>query len=347
MDWQVSSQFGFKACRKRDVPTIVMFGATSMLGKYVVETFQSDENVCLVSFSRSKCEVCDISIKGDVRDIRLIQRVLGFYEPNSIVTSVKPPLTGVPYKTYIEINLFAMVQLIDAAKMYGVRNFIYVSSIAAAGHYFDHHNVDEKAKKPYYTDFEAPYDVSKRFTEDYLLKQQSDRFNVISIRVSGIIGGTGDPYEYQRFPVLLAIDPPLPLIDSNYAGNVADALVVVYRRMRTISSGQECLFCGEFYYYTGESIPETTKTKIVAEQTGKPMIFVPRLALEMTIKFLHWARFEPTVSNYIDLFRISLVPQTFDQSKFHAAFPEFKPKVTVEDALRRIYSKKADSHDEL
>lgn len=163
-----------------------------MLGKYIVESFQELDEVCIINYGRSECKLCDINIKGDLRDSRHVARMVLSYKPETILTAVKPPLLGIHYKTYLELNLFSMMELTRIAKSSGVQNFIYVSSIAAAGHYHWHHNSDGNEKQPLYTDYEAAYDVSKRVAEDYLLSMhEKDRFNTISIRIGGVLGGKG------------------------------------------------------------------------------------------------------------------------------------------------------------
>lgn len=366
-----------------------------MLGKYIVKSFHqhapnqreglTDLNstlfseACIVSYARSTCKGCDVNIKGDVRDTRLLLRVFSFYTPETVITAIKPPLLHMHYRRYIEINLFSMVHIIDAAKGFRVKNFIYISSIAAAGHYFEHDNTKEtdeimmldrsgdskqvgrsqglqrssisgshgsKRSRPFYTDFEAPYDASKRFSEDYLLNQQDDEigFNVIAIRIGGVLGGTNDPYILHRWPILVDFDPPTPEISSNYAGNTADAVMIVYKRLAALYADpkqkKKCEFCGSFYYLTGERLTEHDKAKIISETTNKFLIVVPRRWLEMALDFLHYMRFDPHSYWLLDFGRMGLVKQTFDDSLFRQIFPEYEPKVTIKQALRLLYGSK-------
>lgn len=321
-------------CPKGKTPLLI-FGATSMLGRYIMDTFSEVEDLCIISYARSKCEKCDISVRGDLRDVRYVKRVIEHYRPETILTSVKPPLLGIHYKVYIELNLLSMVELVKLAKSSGVKYFIYVSSIAASGHYHPHHMATEDHDVPYYTDFEAPYDVSKRFAEDYLLgAHEEGKFNVVSIRTGGIIGGEGDPYEYLRFPILGGFEPSPPRVDSNYAANIADALAVVYQTLKRNSK-----VGGQFYYYTGEPISETEKARLAARAQGKLFITLPLWMLEPLADFLHWIRWDPLTYNFIDLIRMGIVEQTFNQTKFHNTFTSFKPKWKLKEAIKEIYSK--------
>lgn len=300
-----------------------------------MEPFSKIANHCVISYARSKCEKCDVSVRGDLRDIRYVKRVLEHYRPETVLTAVKPPLLGIHYKVFIELNLLSMVELIKLAKGSGVKYFMYVSSIAASGHYHPHRMATEDHDAPYYTDFEAPYDVSKRFAEDVLLSSHEEgKFNVISIRTGGIIGGDGDPYEYLRFPVLGGFEPSPPLVDSNYAANIADALQVVYHTLK-----KNPKVGGKFYYYTGEPISETEKAKLAAEAQGKMFVSLPLWMLDVLVDFLHWLRWDPLTYNFIDLMRMGNVEQTFNQTKFFTTFSDFKPKWKLKDAIKEIYSK--------
>lgn len=314
-----------------DKAPLLVFGATSMLGKYIIEAFHEDSGLCIINFGRSKCELCNINVKGDLRDTRHVDRVIAHFKPTSILTSVKPPLLGIHYRTFIELNLFAMVELIKLAKKHRVHNFIYVSSIAASGHYHHHDTASEDDEAPYYTDYEAPYDVSKRFAEDFLLQQHEEGvFNAISIRTSGIFGGDGDPYDYIRQPIIAGVETPP--IDSNYAGNIADALYVVHKTLL-----EKPHLGGQFYYYTGDPMSEIDKSRMVATETGKPLVMIPMWVVDFCREWGHWMRWDPHTYNLIDLFRMGNVQQTFNQTKFHKAFPTFKQKYTNKQALRSIY----------
>jgi len=312
-----------------------MFGATSMLGKYIVESYRADESICIVNFARSKCKDCHVNVKGDLRDTRHMHRVLDFYQPETVLTSVKPPLEGMHYKVYIELNLLSMLELIKAAKAKGVKQFIYVSSIAAASHYLPHLNTTEKDPQPFYTDYEAPYDVSKRVAEDALLAaHEAGVFSTISIRTSGIIGGPKDPYNfyYSSFPFVPSFNTP-SIVDINYAGNIGDALYVVHQ---TLLKNPE--LGGQYYYYTGEHLSEQAQAEMTAAIRGVPVLTLPYWALEAFISVAQYLRFEHNIYNMVDMLRMATVPQVFDNSKFFQAFPDFKPKYTMEEAIYQVYS---------
>jgi len=312
------------------------FGATSMLGKFMIKSFRDDSpGTCIINFGRSKCPQCHINVKGDMRDTAHIRRAFEYYDIETVVTAVKPPLLGIPYKMYIELNFFAMVELTKVAKASGTKNFIMVSSIAASSHYIHHQMATEEHPQPLLTEYEAPYDASKRLGEDFLLSQHSDEFRTISIRTSGIIGGDGDPYDIYRVPFVVPSFGIPFTIDANFAGNIGDALVVVDNTLKKNGS-----LGGQFYYYTGEHNSEDVVGGIVAEATGKVIVGVPFAMLQQIIAVWEWARWDWTEYNTLDLVRMAVVEQTFDQTKFHTAFPDFKPKVTMREALMQLYGGK-------
>jgi len=326
----------WEKCPSETKTEAVFFGATSMLGKYIVETYRRDPTICIINFGRSKCKECHINIKGDLRDTRHVRRVLKQYNVDTVLTSVKPPLTDTHYKVYIELNLLSMVELIRAAKDHGVKYFIYVGSIAAASHFIPHKMAKESDPQPYLTDYEAPYDTSKRLAEDFLLSaHEPGVFNTISIRTSGIVGGPGDPYDFylSGFPFVPTFNLP-SVIDANYAGNIADALYVVDRAIH-----KDPTKTGQFYYYTGEHTPERFWAEVVSQERGVPVLELPTWLVHTFIKVATYLRFEHDIYNIVDLVRMAAIEQTFDQTKFHNTFPEFKPKYAFEQALRRIFKR--------
>lgn len=330
-----TAPFTFDACPSSTKEKTIIFGGTSMLGRYIVDTYSRDQSICLINFGRSKCPKCHVNVKGDLRDTRHVWELFKHYTPETVLASVKPPLLGIHYRTYIELNLLAMLEMVTAAKRLGVKNFIYVSSIAAGSHYLPHNLSTEAEDKPLYTDYEAPYDVSKRVAEDRILElHEEGKFNSIAIRTSGIIGGEGDPYDYFRLPFIISFDTPA-VIDCNYAANIGDALYVVDRKMKKKPS-----VGGQMYYYTGEHNSEADVAGFVAKASGKPIIKVPYWVLTKTIDIWTYFRWDHDVYTTLDLMRMAVVPQTFNQEKFHTTFPEFKPKFTMEETMEDLYGTK-------
>ena len=110
-----------------------------------------------------------MNVAGDIRDYALIERVVAFYKPDSVLTSTKPPLLMMPYQEYVEVNFLAMVEIMQIAEKAGVPRFVYVSSIAASSHYLVHDNADEQLVQPRMMDYEAPYDLTKRLVSTFIL----------------------------------------------------------------------------------------------------------------------------------------------------------------------------------
>ena len=126
----------------------------------------------------------------------------------------------------------------------------------------------------------------------------------MSIRTSGIIGGEGDPYDYQRtFPFIPTFDTPA-VIDSNYAGNIADALKVVDATLKASPA-----VGGQFYYYTGEHLGESEQAQIISEVTGKPLLRIPYSLLEFAVDAWLWIRWDWSVYSTLDLLRMAVVEQ--------------------------------------
>ena len=106
IDWSPAPVMDYPRCPTNTTDVTFVFGATSMLGRYTMETFaRRSPETCLVSFSRQRCPRCHVNIHGDIRDSAHVSRAIEFFRPTTVLTSVKPPLMGVHYKTYIQVNL--------------------------------------------------------------------------------------------------------------------------------------------------------------------------------------------------------------------------------------------------
>ena len=155
-------------------------------------------------------------------------------------------------------------------------------------------------------------------------------FVTVSIRVSGIIGGEGDPYDVYRLPFIPSFSCP-HVIDSNYAGNIAEALHVVDETLKTNPNAG-----GQFYYYTGEHLSESEVADLIGEARGKTVIRFPFAILETLIKVWSWARYDHSVYSNLDLMKMAVIEQTFDQTKFFSTFP-YKPTYTMREAIMKLY----------
>ena len=82
----------------------MFFGGTSMLGRYIIDAWLEDDSVCLINFGRSKCPRCHVNVKGDLRDADHVVRTFEAYDIDTVVTAVKPPLLGIEYNAYLELN---------------------------------------------------------------------------------------------------------------------------------------------------------------------------------------------------------------------------------------------------
>lgn len=355
-DWQPSAPISnYPLCPSGTVEAHVLFGGTGLLGGYIVDTWKREfKQVCLINYSRHRCEKCDINILGDVRDTSHIRRLFSHFSSQksqqkitSVILAIKPALTGTSWKTFMEVNVAAVVEITKLAKEFssGLTSkapfqVLYVSSIAAASHFIPHNLAKEEETIPPYTDYQAPYDLSKRLAEDFVLEQNDpDKFRTIALRVSGIMGGAGDPFfNHRMFPFVPSFHSPV-IVDYGFALNIADALAEVSKVLRQDTAPAR-MASGEFYYYTGEHISEGVVADRLVELTGRPLLYIPYPMLEVFFKFWQWFRWDHSTYSLIDLMRCADVVQTFDQSKFHATFPGFKPKYTVLEALEYLYGGK-------
>lgn len=100
---------------------------------------------------------------------------------------------------FIKENFNATVSLLKAARDAGVKSFIYFSS--AVVHGFGPH-IDTDESGPYYP-IKYPYQISKRMTEEYVLRQNSDTFQVTILRPCNVYGPGDRMSTYAMYEAIM------------------------------------------------------------------------------------------------------------------------------------------------
>lgn len=95
------------------------------------------------------------------------------------------------YESLYKINVDGTKTLVASAKKAGVKRFIHFSSIHAYIHFPLDETMDET--RPLATDSKIGYERTKSITQEWILKQQANDFDVIVLNPTSIIG----PFDYK------------------------------------------------------------------------------------------------------------------------------------------------------
>jgi len=354
------------------LPSAVMVvGGAGCLGRVIVRRWMAqvaaskgtaDAHPRVVSVDRRPNSAADDNILVDLCNADEVERlVFGSYAVQTMLVAVKPPLVGPAYQEFIEVNLSAICELARLAEKHRVRHFVYVSSIAAANHWVHHVNAKESdaASNPRLTELRSPYDVSKQIAERFILMQHTDEgMRTVSIRLGGLYGEDDDPYWARRLPFGISFDlewdPKIPVIDSNYVENVAEAMLRVVSCLSSNAS-----VGGKFYFYThgDRRASQAEISLLLAQKAGKLHIALPFWAMKVVFQIIHMVSVVPLLlpgwpfnqpagravmpkSYYSEgsMLTMACYNQTFDNSRFRSTFG-FSHVSTVEEAVEEIHQK--------
>jgi len=313
-----------------------------------------------VSVDRRPNETADENILVDLCNVDEVERlVFGSYSVQSMVVAVKPPLIGPAYQDFIEVNMSAICDLAHLAEKHSVRQFVYTSSIACANHWVHHVDVKESdaASNPRLTDLRSPYDLSKQVAERFILMQhKAEGMRTVSIRLGGLYGEDDDPYWNRRLPFGLSFDviwePAIPMIDSNYVENAAEAMLRVVNRLSVDAS-----VGGKFYFYThGDRRASQQEISVMlAQKSGRLHIALPYCFFPFIVQLLQvissvllmlpsWPFNQPAGRAVVpkpyfsngSQNNMALYNQTFDNSLFRSTFG-FSYVSTVNEAVEEMH----------
>lgn len=350
-------------------PAVVVVGGAGCLGRAVVRRWiaqlaaskgTAEGHPRVVSVDRRPNDAANENILLELSNVDAVERlVFGSYSVQSMVVAVKPPLVGPAYQDFIEVNMSAVCELARLAEKYGVRQFVYTSSIACANHFAHHINTKESdaAANPRLTELRSPYDLSKQVAERFILMQhKAEGMRTVSIRLGGLYAAEGDPYFNRRLPFGFSFDftpgPTLPVIDSNYVENAAEAMLRAVNRLSSDDS-----VGGKFYFYThgDRRVTQQEISEKIAQKAGRVHLITPSCLLPLTVQVLQalssvslmlpsWPFNQPAgravvPKSYFSMGSESsmlLYNQAFDNSLFRSTFG-FSHVYTMEESVEDMH----------
>jgi len=130
---------------------------------------------------------------------------------------------------YLEINYQLTINLATIAKLSGVKQFVFISTMAVFGK--EQGEIDINTKLQPITN----YGISKLRAEKELLKLQDDRFNVTIIRPP-MVYGPNCPGNYQKLRLIAKISPIFPMIKNKrsmiFIENLTEFIFLILKNRR-------------------------------------------------------------------------------------------------------------------
>ncbi|MEM8904043.1 MAG: NAD-dependent epimerase/dehydratase family protein [Actinomycetota bacterium] len=214
---------------------VLVTGSTSVIGAAVVDRLISrgDE---VTTLQRRPGRAVTAEVHGDVADPSTVDRAVEGHDA-VVHLAAKVDVTG-PSEDYRRTNVGGTVNVVDAARRYGVGRVVHVSSPSVAHGGDALVAADAGAADPTVT--RGHYSTSKAVAEVEALARADSDLAVVAIRPH-LVWGPGDTQlvgrivERARQRRLATIGTGAALIDSTYLDNAADALVAALDRVPAIS----------------------------------------------------------------------------------------------------------------
>lgn len=176
---------------------IAITGLTGFLGHHVAKKLFA-RDVAIQSLIRTNSNILHLKdfekkitfIKGDMTDKEDLKK---FVHGADVVIHMAYERNGVSFhesanrdvKRFVEANLLGSVELLDASKAVGVKQFIFISSCAVYGHIFPHMKLDELHPLVPDSNYGAYKASVEAFCHSYFL---SKAFGTTIFRPVGIYG---------------------------------------------------------------------------------------------------------------------------------------------------------------
>src|SRR5690606_23766436 len=328
---------------------ILVTGGGGFLGTHIIKRLLKNPKYIVTNFSRhsySHLEDMGVpTIKGDLRKKEDVERALaqGFDAIFHVAA-----LAGVwgKHEDYYSINYLGTKNLIEAARRFGIKKFVYTSTPSVVFNKDDLNGVGEE--QPYATEFLNSYSETKTLAEKFVLESNDGSgFLTCAIRPH-LIWGPGDPHLFPRViqkgkeGKLKIVGDGENLVDIVYVENAAMAHVQAFDKLDAGSP-----VCGQAYF-VGQERPVNLWSfinQVLAEVKVEPVntyisvstAYKLGWALEKAFKLMGIKKPEPPMTRFVALNLGK--SHYFSHEKARRDFG-YVPEVSIEEGLKRTFSSK-------
>lgn len=328
---------------------ILVTGGGGFLGTHIIKRLLKNPKYIVTNFSRhSYSHLEDLgvpTVKGDLRKKEDVERALqnGFDAVFHVAA-----LAGVwgKHEDYYSINYLGTKNLIEAARRFGIKKFVYTSTPSVVFNKDDLNGVGEE--QPYATEFLNSYSETKTLAEKFVLESNDGSgFLTCAIRPH-LIWGPGDPHLFPRViqkgkeGKLKIVGDGENLVDIVYVENAAMAHVQAFDKLDAGSP-----VCGQAYF-VGQERPVNLWSfinQVLAEVKVEPVntyisvstAYKVGWVLEKVFKLLGIKKPEPPMTRFVALNLGK--SHYFSHEKARRDFG-YVPEVSIEEGLKRTFSSK-------
>jgi nucleoside-diphosphate-sugar epimerase len=328
---------------------ILVTGGGGFLGTYIIQELLKNPSYIVTNFSRHNYahleEMGVPTIKGDLTNKEDVTRALahGFDAIFHVAA-----LAGVwgRHQDFLNINYFGTKNLLEAAKLSGVKRFVYTSTPSVVFGKDDLLGVNEDW--PYPKTHLTPYAETKTMAEKLVLQMNDSKdFLTCAIRPH-LIWGPGDPHLFPRViqkgkeGKLRIVGDGENLVDIIYVENAAWAHVLAFENLKPGSR-----VCGEAYFVGQErpvklwdfinQILGFAKVDPVMKSIDLASAYRLGWLMEKLFKIAGVVKPEPPMTRFVALNLGK--SHYFSHAKAKKDFGYY-PRVSIEEGLKKTFAKR-------
>ncbi len=326
---------------------ILVTGGGGFLGTSIIKELIKNPSYLVTNFSRHSYshleEIGVPTIKGDLRLKEDVERALKYGFDAIFHVAALAGVWG-KYQDYFEINYVGTKNLLESAKSFGIKKFIYTSTPSVVFNKGDLLGVDESA--PYATHFLNAYSETKTMAEKLVLQMNDGNdFLTCAIRPH-LIWGPGDPHLFPRIiqkgklGKLRIVGDGENLVDIVYVDNAAKAHVLAFQHL---SSGSPV--CGQAYFVGQErpvnlwsfinEVLQSLKIESVTKTISISSAYRLGWLLEKIFNILGINKPEPPMTRFVALNLGK--SHYFSHQKAKKDFG-YIPEISIEEGLKRTFA---------
>lgn len=326
---------------------ILVTGGGGFLGTYIIQELLKNPTYLVTNFSRhiySHLEDIGVpTIKGDLKNRADIEHALsqGFDAIFHVAA-----LAGVwgKYQDFYDINFVGTQNLLEIAKLKGIKKFIYTSTPSVVFGKGDLLGVGED--QPYATEHLTPYAETKTLAEKLVLENNNGKDFLTCALRPHLIWGPGDPHLFPRVihkgrqGKLKIVGDGENLVDIIYVENAAWAHVQAFEHL---SPGSKV--CGQAYFIGQErpvklwdfinQVLGYLKIEPVMKSIDLESAYRIGWILEKAFKLAGIQKPEPPMTRFVALNLGK--SHYFSHEKAKRDFG-YHPRITIEEGLKRTFA---------
>lgn len=322
---------------------ILVTGASGFLGFAIAKKLKAEGHE-VVNFSRRAPEklfaIGVNTFEGDLREAADVGDLFETHQFDAVFHVAGKVAMWGDWNDFYSINYQGTKTLLEAAKNYGVKKFIYTSTPSVAFGQDDLKGADESIGYP--SEYFSMYARSKSMAEQLVLKENSAEFLTCALRPH-LIFGPGDEnliprlLQAHRIGKLKRVGEGDNLVDVVYVDNAADAHIEAFKHLAYKSGVDgEAFFIGQGpvnLWQFIDRIMEKHELPKVTKSISFKKAYAIGTVIEAGLKILGKKNVDPPMTRFVAMQLAK--SHYFSHQKAHVRL-NWSPKISIDEAINNL-----------